>query len=226
MHVVTDWSCLVHAGALVTYPRVKRALDVVIALLALACLAPVLLIIALAIVLDSPGPVLHRQVRVGKRGTIFGMLKFRSMFANADARPHREYVVAFVHGRATRQTDAGTALYKLAADERVTPFGRWLRRTSLDELPQLWNVLCGEMSLVGPRPPLEYEVEHYTPAHLQRLDAQPGITGHWQVHGRGRTTFDEMVALDCEYIRRQSLALDLSILLRTIPAVVFSKDAR
>jgi lipopolysaccharide/colanic/teichoic acid biosynthesis glycosyltransferase len=226
MQVVTDWHAVVHFGALVTYPRAKRILDIVLALLILVLLAPVMAVIALLIVLDSPGPILHRQSRVGWRGNVFGMLKFRSMVVNADERPHLEYVVSFINGVAARLAGDGAALYKLAGDRRVSPFGRWLRRTSLDELPQVWNVLRGEMSLVGPRPPLPYEVEHYQPAHLLRLAARPGITGHWQVHGRGRTTFDEMVALDCEYIRRQSLALDLSILLKTIPVVLFAKDAR
>jgi lipopolysaccharide/colanic/teichoic acid biosynthesis glycosyltransferase len=154
------------------------------------------------------------------------MLKFRSMYVGVDPSPHQSYIVAFINGQAELQRSAeGQALYKLADDCRVTRVGRWLRETSLDELPQLWNVLRGEMSMVGPRPPLPYEAELYQPAHLQRLAVRPGITGLWQVSGRSRTTFEEMVAMDCQYIRSQSFSLDLSILLRTIP-VVLGREAR
>jgi exopolysaccharide biosynthesis polyprenyl glycosylphosphotransferase len=207
-----------------SYAALKRVMDVCAAVLLLVCLAPVFLLCALAIRIDSPGPVFFRQQRVGHAGRLFSMLKFRSMRTGADPAVHREYVVAYITGQV--RPDAQQGIYKLAGDPRVTRVGAWLRRTSLDELPQLWNVLRGEMSLVGPRPPLPYEVEHYQPAHLVRLHAKPGITGLWQVSGRNRTTFEQMVALDAEYIRRRSLSLDLQILVKTIPVVVLRADAR
>lgn len=226
MRVATDWNSATYAHPLAAYARGKRLLDIALALFLLLCLIPVLLACAVVILVTSRGPVLYRQARIGERGKVFTMLKFRSMYAAADALPHYEYAVAYVRGTAEKVAAEGEALYKLAADRRVTPVGRWLRQTSLDELPQLWNVLRGDMSLVGPRPPLPYEIEHYEPSHLQRLAVRPGLTGLWQVTGRGRTTFEEMVAIDCDYIRRQSLALDLHILLSTIPAVLFCNGAR
>jgi exopolysaccharide biosynthesis polyprenyl glycosylphosphotransferase len=207
------------------YLVVKRLLDLVVAALLLLVLAPLLLCCALAVRLDSPGPILFRQQRVGERGKVFTMLKFRSMTANVDPTPHREYVTAFIQGKATPQETERAKLFKLGNDRRITRVGRILRRTSLDELPQLWNVLRGEMSLVGPRPPILYELEHYQPAHLQRLAVKPGMTGLWQVSGRSQTTFEEMVALDLDYIRRRSLGLDLQILLRTIPVVLSRQGA-
>jgi lipopolysaccharide/colanic/teichoic acid biosynthesis glycosyltransferase len=134
-------------------------------------------------------------------------------------------VTAFIRGQAPTFDTADGRVYKLVTDKRVTRVGRWLRRTSLDELPQLWNVLRGEMSLVGPRPPTPYEVSQYGPEHFRRLAVKPGITGLWQVSGRSTTTFEEMVALDLEYIRRRSLWLDLKILLKTIPAVFSARGA-
>jgi lipopolysaccharide/colanic/teichoic acid biosynthesis glycosyltransferase len=205
------------------YPIVKRVLDVVIALLLLIVLSLVLLLCALAVRLDSPGPILFRQRRAGEQGRPFTMLKFRTMRANADSAVHRDYAAAFISGKAAAQK-AGGEVFKLVADARVTRVGRWLRRTSLDELPQLWNVLVGEMSLVGPRPPIPYELAHYQPAHLQRLSVTPGMTGLWQVGGRSSTTFEEMVELDLQYIRRRSLLLDLRILLTTIPVVLSPKS--
>jgi lipopolysaccharide/colanic/teichoic acid biosynthesis glycosyltransferase len=216
---------MLHAGT-PSYTQVKRVMDVVLAALLLILLSPLFVLIGLAILMDSPGPILHRQERIGAFGKPFCMLKFRSMCATAEAVPHREYVVAYIQGAASRQVAGGRALYKLAHDQRVTTVGARLRRTSLDELPQLWNVLRGEMSLVGPRPPLAYEVAEYRAEHLRRLEAVPGMTGYWQVRGRGQTTFEEMVALDCEYIRRRSLLLDLHILISTIPAVLFGHDSR
>jgi len=183
----------------------------------------VLLVCAIAIRLDSRGPVFFRQRRVGERGRPFTMVKFRTMRVDADQTAHRDYAASFIRGRASRQGADGEQVFKLVRDNRVTRVGRWLRRTSLDELPQLWNVLKGEMSLVGPRPPIPYEVEHYQPSHRQRLAVTPGMTGLWQVRGRSNTTFEEMVALDLEYIRRRSLLLDLRILLATIPAVLSTR---
>jgi lipopolysaccharide/colanic/teichoic acid biosynthesis glycosyltransferase len=233
-HHLIVWSVTVRAATnlnlpenarpLATYPQVKRVLDVLLAAVLLVCLAPVLLACAVLIALDSRGPILYRQVRVGQDRRPFTMLKFRSMQATAAAVVHSAYAVAYVEGRARPQ---GTvALYKLANDERVTRVGRWLRVTSLDELPQLWNVIRGEMSLVGPRPPMSYELEHYQTEHFERLAVRPGVTGLWQVSGRSRMSFEEMVALDRDYIHRQSLGLDVRILISTIPVVLFCKDAR
>jgi exopolysaccharide biosynthesis polyprenyl glycosylphosphotransferase len=204
----------------------KRAFDIVVAAALLVLLAPLMAVCALAVRRSSPGPVIFRQERAGERGRVFSFLKFRSMYVAADPAPHRAYVAAFIRGQAAREAMAGLPLYKLGDDRRITPAGRWLRKTSLDELPQLWNVLRGEMSLVGPRPPIPYELEHYRPEQWGRLAVKPGITGLWQVSGRSRTTFEEMVALDLDYIRRQSFALDLAILLRTIPTVILGRDAR
>jgi lipopolysaccharide/colanic/teichoic acid biosynthesis glycosyltransferase len=209
-----------------TYPALKRPFDLVVAGLLLAVLSPLLLVIALLVCLTSRGPILFRQERVGEGGRRFRMLKFRSMSADAPTDPHRDYAVAYIQGLAPQLASEQGLLYKLASDPRVTPVGRILRKLSLDELPQLWNVVRGEMSLVGPRPPLPYEVELYQPAHRARLEATPGMTGLWQVSGRNRTTFEEMVALDLEYIERCSLAFDLRILARTIPVVLFGDGGR
>ncbi len=208
------------------YRIAKRLLDVVVAATALVALAPVFAACALAVRRGSPGPIIFRQERVGLRGQPFIFLKFRSMYHNADAAPHREYVTAFIRGEATQVADGTQQVYKLGGDARITPAGRWLRRTSLDELPQFWSVLRGDMSLVGPRPPIPYEVAEYGPDQLARLAVKPGITGLWQISGRSSTTFEEMVALDLAYIRRQSLWFDLGILLRTIPAVLSTRGAR
>lgn len=217
------------------YYQVKRVLDVILAGLALVVLCPVMLAVALTVKLDSPGPVLFRQKRAGARlkrlggkrcleiGT-FEMLKFRSMVQNADQGLHQAHVRAFVEGRLASNGNGGAA-FKLTNDPRVTRVGRFLRRTSLDELPQLINVLRGEMSLVGPRPVPLYEVGHYDDWHRERLNAQPGITGLWQVTGRCALGFDEMVRLDIDYVRRQSLVLDAKILVLTIPAVLSGRGA-
>jgi exopolysaccharide biosynthesis polyprenyl glycosylphosphotransferase len=206
------------------YRLSKRVFDLVGAVVLLLVLSPVVACCALAVRLSSPGPIIFRQERVGERGKTFLFLKFRSMYVAADTTPHQTYVAAFIKGEA-RQDD-GVPLYKMGNDRRITPAGRWLRRTSLDELPQLWNVIRGEMSLVGPRPPIPYELDHYRPEQYGRLAVKPGLTGLWQVSGRSRTTFEQMVALDLDYIQRQSFMLDLAILLRTIPTVIASRDAR
>jgi len=200
----------------------KRAMDVAGSALALLLFAPVFAAIALAVKLSSEGPVLFRQQRVGQYGQRFIFLKFRSMHVNNSAEIHKEYVKKLIAGKADRKGQDG--VFKITDDPRVTAVGRWLRRASLDELPQFFNVLRGDMSLVGPRPPLPYEVEAYDVWHRRRLlEARPGITGLWQVNGRSRTKFDDMVRLDLQYARKQSLWLDLKILLRT-PAAVFSGD--
>lgn len=202
--------------------RLKRALDVAGSCLLLAAAAPLFGLIAALVRLTSRGPVLFRQVRVGHLGRPFVMLKFRTMYAGTDETPHRQYVRRLIReGQA-----AARGLYKLPSDPRVTPLGRLLRKTSLDELPQLWNVLRGDMSLVGPRPPLPYELAEYEPWHRRRvLEARPGLTGLWQVRGRSRTTFDEMVRLDLRYARTRSLWTDLRILLATPGAVLSGKGA-
>jgi lipopolysaccharide/colanic/teichoic acid biosynthesis glycosyltransferase len=184
---------------------------------------PLLLIIALAIKLTSRGPVLFRQVRLGQYGKKFTFLKFRSMYANNDHSIHEQYVKCFIAGASGAGQTSGKQgkVYKLTADPRITPIGQFLRKTSLDELPQFFNVLKGEMSLVGPRPPVGYEFENYGLWHRQRLSSvKPGITGLWQVDGRSRVTFDEMVRLDIRYARSWSLWLDLKILVQTPRAVV------
>jgi exopolysaccharide biosynthesis polyprenyl glycosylphosphotransferase len=194
---------------------VKRALDVVISAMALVLFSPVMLLIALLIKYDSPGPVLFRQERVGRGGRLFTLYKFRSMRQGADEEK-----------RALLDRNQATGpLFKLRDDPRLTRVGRWLRRLSLDELPQLCNVLRGEISLVGPRPPIPSEVEQYQDWHRRRLDVPPGMTGLWQVSGRSELTFDEMVMLDLFYAENWSLLLDFKILLRTIPTVILGTGA-
>ena len=200
---------------------VKRAFDIFVAAAALVLLSPLWILTALLIKLDSRGPVLYKQERVGMDGRIFLFLKFRTMRAGADDREHREYQRRYIEGRPdTNMGDSRRPVYKLHDDPRVTRTGRWLRRTSLDELPQLLNVLRGDMSVVGPRPPIPYEVEAYELWHRKRLDMKPGMTGLWQVSGRNRLSFDEMVRLDLFYIENWSLWLDLKIMLRTLPVLL------
>jgi len=202
---------------------VKRCLDVLGSLALLVLLSPLLLLIACAIKLTSRGPVVFRQKRLGQFGRGFTFLKFRSMYTNAGHSMHKEYVKQFIANQSDSNEDgSGPKLYKLKGDPRVTKLGAFLRRTSLDELPQLFNVLAGQMSLVGPRPPLPYEFESYATWHKSRLlGVKPGITGFWQVHGRSRVKFDEMVRMDLHYARAWSLWLDIKILLRT-PLAVFT----
>jgi lipopolysaccharide/colanic/teichoic acid biosynthesis glycosyltransferase len=183
-------------------------------------------ILAVLIKLTSKGPVFFRQQRLGQFQVPFVFLKFRSMHVATGAEIHREYVKSFIAGRAEPNASNGRhrRVYKLTNDPRVTWIGKFMRRTSLDEIPQFWNVLMGHMSLVGPRPPIGYEIEAYDVWHRRRLlEAKPGITGLWQVHGRSRTTFDDMVRLDLRYSRMCSPISDLKILLQT-PRAVFSGD--
>jgi lipopolysaccharide/colanic/teichoic acid biosynthesis glycosyltransferase len=204
----------------------KRALDIVGSLVALIALSPLFIAIALVIKASSPGPVLFRQRRIGRHGVPFTFLKFRSMHASNDPQQHRAFVTQFIGGNTPSAAAAanGHVVYKLTRDPRVTRVGRFLRRTSLDELPQLLNVLRGDMSLVGPRPPIPYELEAYQTWHRRRfLDAPPGITGLWQVNGRSRLRFDDMVRLDLRYATTWSLWLDIKILVQT-PRAVFSGD--
>jgi lipopolysaccharide/colanic/teichoic acid biosynthesis glycosyltransferase len=218
-----------------TYYCLKRVLDVIVATLALVILSPVLVLIAVLIVLDSGWPIIFAQKRVGARRWTrdgysywqrapFTCYKFRTMVQDADPSMHQAFIKAFVEGRA-ELSDAGGAKFKLTNDPRVTRVGRILRKTSLDELPQLVNVLEGAMSLVGPRPVPLYEVAEYRVWHRERLAAFPGITGLWQVNGRCQVSFEDMVRMDIEYVRNQSLWLDLKILLLTIPAVLSGRGA-
>jgi lipopolysaccharide/colanic/teichoic acid biosynthesis glycosyltransferase len=204
---------------------IKRALDIFASVMLLVALAPLLLVVAAVVRLTSPGPILFRQLRIGKMGKSFKMLKFRTMYVHVEDTSHQEFVTRFIK-ESGLEVPAPNKLFKLSNDPRITPVGRILRKTSIDELPQLWNVLIGEMSLVGPRPPIPYELRHYAPWHRRRvLEAKPGITGLWQVTGRSRTTFDEMVRLDLRYARTRSLWADLRILLRTPGAVLGGRGA-
>jgi lipopolysaccharide/colanic/teichoic acid biosynthesis glycosyltransferase len=204
----------------------KRALDLAGSSLLLVLLSPLFLLLAALVRLTSAGPVFFRQVRVGHLGKPFTMLKFRTMQAHADPAVHQQYVTEFIRaGTPAAQAD-GEKVFKLVNDTRITRIGRLLRGTSLDELPQLWNVFRGDMSLVGPRPPLRYELEQYRPWHWRRvLEGKPGLTGLWQVTGRSRTSFDEMVRLDIRYVRMRSLWTDIRILLATPRAAVTGKGA-
>jgi exopolysaccharide biosynthesis polyprenyl glycosylphosphotransferase len=207
------------------YLGLKRMMDIVSSIAALVVFLPLFLVIILAIKLTSSGPVLFRQVRLGQNGRKFTFLKFRSMYVNTDHAIHEAYMQQFIAGTpGTEQSAGAQQVYKLTADPRITPVGRFLRKTSLDELPQFFNVLKGDMSLVGPRPPVLYEYKRYHLWHRQRLLAvKPGITGLWQVYGRSRVKFDEMVRLDIRYARSCSLWLDIKILMQT-PRAVLSGD--
>jgi lipopolysaccharide/colanic/teichoic acid biosynthesis glycosyltransferase len=201
----------------------RRSADVVVGIALILLLSPLLLIVSLAIRLDSGGPALFRQRRVGHRKREFTLFKFRSMRLDADPGGHREYVTALIQGETP---DGGREnLYKLAVDDRITPVGRWIRRWSLDELPQLFNVVSGDMTLVGPRPAIPYEVAEYPSWYMERFAVKPGLTGLWQVSGRSERTYEEMVRLDIEYAQSRSLLLDLSILARTPWVVVGRKGA-
>ncbi len=205
---------------------IKRTSDIIIASVAIILLAPLWLIIALVIKLDSRGAVFYKQERVGMDGRIFLFYKFRTMRVDTDDAAHREYQQEYIAGRAEAMLVEGERpAYKLVGDARITRVGRVLRRLSLDELPQLLNILRGDMSVVGPRPPIPYEVEAYQLWHRKRLDMKPGLTGLWQVSGRNRLPFDEMVRLDLFYIENWSLLLDLKIILRTLPVMLRGDDA-
>jgi lipopolysaccharide/colanic/teichoic acid biosynthesis glycosyltransferase len=201
-----------------------RTLDVVVASLLLVLLLPLFALIASAIRLDSPGKALFRQRRVGRARRPFTVNKFRTMHSNADHESHRSFVMRLINDNGRDET-ADKPFFKMSADRRITRVGRVLRKSSLDELPQLWNVLIGDMSLVGPRPPIPYEVEHYPTHWFARFAVKPGMTGLWQVSGRSELTLEQMIALDVEYARRRSLWLNLAILVRTIPAVVLARGA-
>src|SRR6266404_3832688 len=203
----------------------KRASDLIIASLAIAIFSPLWLLVALLVKLDSVGPVFYRQERVGMDGRVFLFYKFRTMRAGTDDAIHREFQRRYIGGQPdTNLGDDQRPAYKLRKDDRVTRLGHVLRRASIDELPQLFNVLRGDMSIVGPRPPIPYEVESYQLWHRKRLDMKPGITGLWQVSGRNRLPFDEMVRMDLYYIENWSLLLDLKIILQTLPVMWRGED--
>lgn len=202
----------------------KRIIDIAGSIVLLFLFSPILAAVGLAIKLTSRGPVIFRQERIGQYGKPFSFWKFRSMCVDSDAAIHKEYVTKLIsNGQAASET--GT-VFKITNDPRITPIGHFLRKTSIDELPQLWNVLCGQMSLVGPRPPLPYELENYAVWHRRRiLEVKPGMTGLWQVTGRSRITFNEMVRLDLRYAKQWSLWLDIKILVQTPKAVFMGEGA-
>jgi exopolysaccharide biosynthesis polyprenyl glycosylphosphotransferase len=199
----------------------KRVLDVCGSAFAILIFSPLFITIAAAVKLTSKGPVLFRQERVGLGGRRFTFLKFRSMVCGSDPHIHQEYIRRFIGGKIT---EASGGAFKIKDDPRLTRIGAFLRRSSLDELPQLFNVLRGDMSLVGPRPAIPYEIDLYQPWHRERfLEVKPGITGLWQVVGRSKTTFDDMVRLDLQYAKQWSIWLDIKILLQT-PRAVLSRE--
>ena len=210
----------------VNFPDVaKRVMDIIGSAFGLILFLPFFLVIPLLIKLSSKGPVLFRQERVGQYGRRFTFLKFRSMYLNSDDRIHREYIKQLMAGKSYEKGNSDK-VFKITNDPRITPVGRFLRKSSLDELPQFFNVLLGEMSLVGPRPPIPYEFRSYDAWHRNRMmKRKPGITGLWQVKGRSLTTFDGMVRMDLKYIREWSLWLDIKILLQTPMAVLKCKGA-
>jgi lipopolysaccharide/colanic/teichoic acid biosynthesis glycosyltransferase len=205
------------------YAVAKRALDLAASGLGVVLAAPVFVVIAAAVKLDSPGPVLFRQQRVGLGGRPFLLYKFRTMDQLADEQEHQRYVSKLIKGGGSAETTEATWV-PIDKDPRVTRTGSFLRRSHLDELPQLLNILRGDMSLVGPRPPIPYEVELYEPWHLDRLAVRPGMTGLWQATGWGKLSFDDGVRLDIEYVRRRSFGLDLRIMLRTAWQIVTGRQ--
>jgi lipopolysaccharide/colanic/teichoic acid biosynthesis glycosyltransferase len=202
------------------YLRAKRAMDIVLTLLALIPLSALLLVTAIIIRLDSPGPAIFRQTRYGINGTKFTFYKFRSMYNNVASDVHEKATATFMNGMGALNQDDKNMPYKLGDDSRITRVGKFIRKTSIDELPQLWNILKGDMSIVGPRPPVEYEVRRYTAHQILRLAGKPGLTGTWQVYGRGSVTFEEMIRQDISYLETQSLFYDLKLMLLTVPVMI------
>ncbi len=201
--------------------RIKRLIDVLLAVAMLVVVSPLMLVITLLVKKSSSGPALFVQERLGRDGQPFKFYKFRSMAHNSDDAIHRQFAAMFINGDqgGCTESNEGDEVFKLKKDPRITAIGSLLRRTSMDELPQLFNIIKGDMSLVGPRPPIAYEIENYQPWHMERLKAVPGLTGLWQVSGRSSVSFEEMVRLDVRYINEWSPMLDLKILLKTVPVV-------
>jgi len=202
--------------------RAKRFVDVILSALGLLVISPFFLVLALLVKRSSPGPVFFVQERLGKDGRPFPFYKFRTMRHNSDDAIHRQFAAMFINGDddGCERVTGHDNVYKIKKDPRVTWIGSWLRRTSMDELPQLINILRGDMSLVGPRPPISYELENYQPWHMERLKVVPGLTGLWQVSGRSQVSFEEMVRLDVHYINNWSILLDIQILVQTVPVVL------
>ena len=207
------------------YNLAKRAFDILASAALVALLLPLMLLVAMVIKATSAGPAILVQERIGRGGRVFGFYKFRSMYDNLDRSVDEHFAHAYING-ARAPAAQWQGVFKPANDKRVTPVGRLLRKTSLDELPQLFNVLKGDMSLVGPRPSMPYEVDLYQPWHFRRLEVLPGITGLAQVQGRSTLTFREIVKIDIDYIQRRSFLLDLGILLKTVPVVLSARGAR
>ena len=203
------------------YLRAKRVLDVVLTLLILLPLGMIMVIVAILILLDSKGSIFFRQKRVGLNGAEFTMLKFRSMYEDSDDSIHRKAIERYMNGEILNSEAGIDTPFKLGADPRITRVGRFIRKTSIDELPQFFNVLRGEMTLVGPRPPVPYEVASYTAREWLRLSRKPGLTGPWQVYARSRVSFQEMVEMDIVYLQQQSIWQDLKLILLT-PGVMIS----
>ncbi len=202
--------------------HLKRVFDFLLSMLALLVVSPLMILIALIIKRTDPGPVLFVQERLGRDGRPFKFFKFRSMKHNSDDAIHRQFAAMFINGdeEGCSASNDGEKVFKMKTDPRITPIGAWLRKTSLDELPQLFNIIRGDMSLVGPRPPIAYEIENYQPWHMERLKAVPGLTGLWQVSGRSNVSFDDMVRMDVDYINQWSFTRDIAIILKTIPVVL------
>jgi len=202
------------------HPAYKRCFDIIVSSLLIILTAPLFLIVAVLVRLSSRGPIFFRQERIGQNGHPFTVTKFRSMYANVDSTRHHEYFRKYMHG--VPAPDEKGTVFKMRNDPRITPIGRGLRRLGLDELPQLAQVVKGDMSLVGPRPPLEYEVAHYNERHMKRLLVKPGVTGLWQVRGRDIVNFESMVDMDLEYVQGMSLWLDTKIVLLTAPSLIWA----
>jgi len=207
--------------------KIKRLFDIVLSLVFLIILSPIILLITILIKMDSIGPVFYKQTRIGEYGKSFEMIKFRSMRIGAPQNDHKEYTTRLIQENVdpTNFTGVNNGSLKRSVDPRITPFGAFIRRFSLDELPQFFNVAIGDMSLVGPRPPLPYEVDVYEQWHRRRLEVLPGITGLWQVTARNQVSFDEMVRLDIEYIDNYSMWMDVKIILQTPWAIVNGNGA-
>lgn len=203
-----------------SYLKTKRILDVLFTLLILIPLCITIVIVAILIRLDSAGPIFYRHKRVGLNGVEFYMLKFRSMYVNSDDSTHREAITKYMSSQKLSDNATPDLPYKQVDDPRITRVGRFLRKTSIDELPQFFNVLRGEMTLVGPRPPLPYEVERYSSRDRLRLRGKPGLTGPWQVYGRSRVPFQSMVEMDIAYLQQQSLKDDLKLIALTVPVMI------
>jgi lipopolysaccharide/colanic/teichoic acid biosynthesis glycosyltransferase len=214
-----------HDKSAVLPTGIRRGIDIGLSVLLLVLLAPLYIAVCLAILIDSGRPVHFRQARVGRRGRQFRVYKFRTMRREADPRRHRRYVESLIQRGGEPPPPGDKGLFKLVVDDRITGVGRILRLWSLDELPQLWNVLRGQMSLVGPRPVIPYEVELYPDRYMERFAVKPGITGLWQVTGRSERTYEEMVDDDIDYVRRESVRLYLRILIKTPWVILARKGA-